>query len=570
MTRQQHRFHVETLRERAGDKVFARGLAYHQAGQVTILAVEPARVVARVTGSEVYRVVLTGSGARIGGECSCPAFEDFGFCKHLVATALTANDSDSATGNGALERIRAHLRAKDVESLVALIMDLAERDDLLFRRLEMEAASAADDDKTVLSRLRKAVTDATRTGGYIHYREASDWADGVEAVLDHVAGLVPAGRAALALRLIDHALARIEKAIGEIDDSAGYGTDLLNRTRDIHLAACRAARPEPVGLARDLYTREVEGEWDTFDGAVDLYADLLGEVGLAEYRRLATAAWAKIPPLIAGRRAADDCASDRRRLAGILDFFAERDGDIDARIALRTHDLSSPWRYLELARFCQSMGREAEALRHAEEGLWLFEDDPPDERLVNFAADLHLAACRPEQAETLLWKAFGKRPGLDLYQRLRQIGGEAARDRTIAFLRERLAKDKAQNRWHSPADLLIRVLMAESRFAEAWDAARQHGASDGLKEALAMDSEASHPGDALAIYAARIDQLVSAGGNANYDEACRLLARMATLRDPSEHAAHVADLRIRFKAKRNFMKLLGARVSSTARSTSRG
>lgn len=297
------RFNIDALRDLAGDKVFARGLAYHQAGQVTILAIEPSRVVARVSGSEDYRTVLTGSGARIGGECSCPAFADFGFCKHLVATALTANDADpTTTGEGALERIRRHLRAKDPEALVALIVDLAERDDLLFRRLDMEAATAADDDKTVLSRLRKAVTDATRTGGYVHYREAAAWANGIEAVLDHVAGLVPAGRAALALRLADHALARIEKAIGEIDDSDGHGTFLLKRARDIHLAACRAAHPEPVALARDLYAREVEGDWDTFHGAAAEYADVLGEAGLAEFHRLAAEAWAKIPPLPVGRR----------------------------------------------------------------------------------------------------------------------------------------------------------------------------------------------------------------------------------------------------------------------------
>ena len=43
------RFDIDALRDLAGDKVFARGLAYHQAGQVTILAVEPARVVAPLT-----------------------------------------------------------------------------------------------------------------------------------------------------------------------------------------------------------------------------------------------------------------------------------------------------------------------------------------------------------------------------------------------------------------------------------------------------------------------------------------------------------------------------------------
>lgn len=551
------RFDVDALRHLAGDKVFARGLAYHQAGQVTILVIEAGRVTARVSGSEDYRAVLTGSGTSIGGECSCPAFEDFGFCKHLVATALTANDADPAIGDGALERIRRHLRAKDTESLIAMIMDLAERDDLLFRRLDMEAATAADDDKTVLSRLRKAITDATRTGGFVHYREASAWADGVDAVLDHVAGLVPTGRGALALRLIDHALARIEKAVGEIDDSDGHCTGLLNRARDTHLAACGATRPEPVALARDLFAREVEGEWDTFDGAVELYAEVLGEAGLAEYRRLATQAWAKIPPLIAGRRAADDFSSDRGRLAGILDFFAERDGDVDARIALRAHDLSSPWRYLELARFCLSQGREADALRHAEDGLWLFEDDPPDERLTAFAVDLHLGAGRTGAAESLMWRAFDRQPSLDLYQRLRAIGGEAARDRAIAALRARLAKSPPQSRWSSPANLLIRVLMAESLFAEAWEVVRRHGATEGLQEMLAQASETAHPREALAVYSARIDQLVAAGGNPNYEEACKLVARMGALRGADEQAAHMLDLKTRFKAKRNFMRLLG-------------
>ncbi|AVM76174.1 SWIM zinc finger family protein [Magnetospirillum gryphiswaldense] len=551
------RFDGDALRRLAGDAVFARGLAYHQAGQVTILMAGPDRVVARVTGSELYHVVLTGGGTRIGGECSCPAFEDRGFCKHLVATALTANDAGPATGDDALERIRIHLRGRDADSLVAMIVDLAERDDRLFRRLDMEATSAAEDEKTVLSRLRKAITDATRTGGFVHYREAASWADDVESVLDPVAGLVPTGRPALALRLIDHALDRIEKAVGEIDDSDGHGTVLLNRARDIHLAACRAARPEPVALARDLFAREVEGEWDTFDGAVELYAEVLGESGLAQYRRLAAEAWQKIPPRIAGERGTDDFASVQRRLAGILDFFAERDGDVDARIGLRTHDLSSPWRYLELARFCLAAGREADALRHAEDGLWLFEDDPPDERLVGFAVDLHLGTGQPGAAEALLWRAFERQPSLDLYHRLRGIGGEPARDRAITALRDRLAKSPPRTRWSSPADLLIRVLMAESLFTEAWGVVRDHGAGGGLKEMLARASETTHPREALAVHAARIDQLVEAGGNPNYEEACKLIARMGALRGADEQTAHVLDLKTRFKAKRNFMKLLG-------------
>jgi len=52
--------------------------------------------------------------------------------------------------------------------------------------------------------------------------------------------------------------------------------------------------------------------------------------------------------------------------------------------------------------------------------------------------------------------------------------------------------------------------------------------------------------------------LVTAGGNPSYEEACRLVARMAGLREASVQAAYVAQLKVRFKPKRNFMKLLGS------------
>jgi len=91
-TRHRPRFDTDVLRELAGAKVFVRGEAYYRDGQVEILTVEPGRVLAQVTGTEDYRTELKGNGKDIDGECSCPAWEDWGFCKHMVATALTAND----------------------------------------------------------------------------------------------------------------------------------------------------------------------------------------------------------------------------------------------------------------------------------------------------------------------------------------------------------------------------------------------------------------------------------------------------------------------------------------------
>ena len=99
------------------------------------------------------------------------------------------------------------------------------------------------------------------------------------------------------LKLAERAIDRIESAIESIDDSNGECSALLERARDIHIRAARGARPDPVALARDLYERETGDGYGTFDDAAWLYADVLGEAGLAEYRRLATEAWEKLPPL---------------------------------------------------------------------------------------------------------------------------------------------------------------------------------------------------------------------------------------------------------------------------------
>jgi hypothetical protein len=389
-TRHGTRFDVEALRELAGEKVFARGQAYHRDGEVEILVIEPDRILAQVAGSEDYRTELTGRGEDIGGECSCPAYQDWGFCKHMVAAALAANsmtDAETEAG-GALSRIRGHLSQQGADALVEMILSLAERDQALFRKLSLAAEAAQADDRTALARLHTAIDMATRTGGYIDYREAASWGAGVEAVLDCVAQLPAAGRGAVALELAARAVDRLEQAIGEIDDSDGHCGVLLEQAREIHLAAARATEPEPVQFARELFARETKSDYDVFNGAAELYADVLGPDGLAEYRRLAVEAWEQLPPRV-GRTADRHRGPERYwRLTGILDFFAERDEDVDLRVALRAKDLSSPRSYLQLAEFCLSQGRADEALRRAEEGLWMFEDDSPDERLVRFAVGL--------------------------------------------------------------------------------------------------------------------------------------------------------------------------------------
>ena len=50
------------LRDRAGDKAFARGADYFRSEQVQILIIEAGRVLAQVAGSEDYRTELRNAG----------------------------------------------------------------------------------------------------------------------------------------------------------------------------------------------------------------------------------------------------------------------------------------------------------------------------------------------------------------------------------------------------------------------------------------------------------------------------------------------------------------------------
>ncbi len=548
------RFDVAALKRLAGG-AFARGEAYHREGRVDILAIEPRRVLARVTGTEDYRVNLLGAGETIKGECDCPAFDDYGFCKHMVATALAANETGHGAeqSSGVLARIRAYLEGKPNRVLVAMIVEHAERDPALFRKLELLSAADGADDKTLAARLGKAIDQATATRGFVEYGEAGGWADGVDEALDAIDAL-DSRRDRLVLKLAERAIDRIETAIESIDDSNGECGDLLKRARDIHIRAARSARPDPIALAGDLFERETGDGYGTFDGAAWLYADALGEAGLAEYRRLATEAWEKLPPLSA--RSRQKAEGDYSGLSEILDRFAERDGDIEARIALRAKDLSSPWKYFELAEFCFKHGSADEALRWAEEGLWAFEDGPSDARLVLFAADLLMKADRRDEAEALLRRTFERAPDFNVYLRWRDAGSEAALDQALAVIERRAAAETGLSFGH-PADLGVKILMHEKQFDMAWAMTRKHRVSLAVKEGLARESEADHPREALEVYERRVDELANAGGNRAYEEAAGLIARMKALRGVSEQTAYVATLKERFGRRRNFVKLLG-------------
>ncbi len=566
-------FDVDALRRTAGAKVFARGSGYFDDGLVEIFSLGKERVRARVIGSEPYTVDLSYDGDKFHGHCTCPAWRDFGFCKHMVASALAANHlvvEDGAPEGDGLEDIRNFLDLLDRRQITKLLLDAAGADATLLRKLSLITAAAGlvdKDDETLRRKFKREIMAATRVVGFIDYDEADDWAAEIEPVVEGLQALVDRGRGAVVIELADLLRTRLIAALNEMDDD-GCVDALVDRVVAIFHAACRNAKPDPIELAALLFKREVDGDAG-FDDVIAIYADVLGADGQAEIGRLAAEAWAKLKP-VKGKR---DDRNDgdrliRGRLFDMLDRQAELAGDIAARIRLRQEILGSQPSYLELAEFCEKHGRVKESLDWVEEALFLFESDG-DERLFRGVAGILERNGATARARAILWRQFGKKPSRGFYREIvAPLSGEEraqAVDRALEILRKTMA---APGVFDVPG-FILSILIEEKRFDEAWALIATFAHEPRAIEALAKECEGSHPDKVLAVYRRSVERMIQAGGNGNYEEAKKRLSRMRTIAkkcgDEKQHAEFESRLLTVYRAKRNFVKLMASPTNADSR-----
>jgi len=152
--------------------------------------------------------------------------------------------------------------------------------------------------------------------------------------------------------------------------------------------------------------------------------------------------------------------------------------------------------------------------------------------------------------------------------------GAATRTRFL-FKKQVIEKEKreekiSKNHWHwaghADNSRLVEVFLWEKRYDEAWQEASAGGCSSGLWLRVAAAREEKHPGDAVPIYKEMIAPTLKQANNAAYAEAAKLLGKirelMARLGRETEFEDYLAALRVEYKGKRNFIKLLDKIESS--------
>jgi uncharacterized Zn finger protein len=568
----------DAILQLAGTRFFSRGEDYAAGGQVKSLIEHAGTLTAKVHGTRLYRVKLWIENGELEFSCTCPVGTDGAFCKHCVAVSLVwlggrvvgqTPSTNAGKPSTTLDEIRDYLDHQDKKALVEMLLEQAVEDEHLRRRLLLQAAQKSPKGPH-LAAYRKAIDNAVGAGGFAEDGETYDYAQVIEEAVDGIESLLRKGHATEALELAGHAVEKVESALDFIDDSDGSIDGPLNHLQAIHHEACKVVRPDPEALARLLFAWELKTDHDAFFDAAETYSDVLGKKGLAVYRELAEAEWAKVPVRGPGRAGGTEYGK-RFHVMHILETLARMTGDVEAVVAVMSRDLSSAHDYLRIAEAYHKARKHDAALEWAERGMKAF-PERPDSRLREFLTDEYQRRGRHDEALTLAWSSFTESPDLKSYQKLGIHAGragrwEAWREKALDHLRGILSKAKRNaqaDRWslgfragHSE---LVRIFLWEKRVDDAWREAREGGCTNDLWLELAAKRERDHPVEVLPVYQRQVEHAINRKSNAAYEEAIGLMRKVRALMSRQGRAEdferYVEMVRAVHKPKRNFINQL--------------
>ena len=154
-----------------------------------------------------------------------------------------------------------------------------------------------------------------------------------------------------------------------------------------------------------------------------------------------------------------------------MEALADLSGDLSEQIAVRERDLSSGYRFLQIAELCRERGDDEAALDWVTRGLAAF-PDPPDPRLRAFLITEYRRRGLTAQALEQSLAAFTERATLESY---RELATDARAAKQWAEQRERALElpCAARRRSDRPATCEARSGVVRARACVALG--RRHG-----------------------------------------------------------------------------------------------
>lgn len=577
----------QLLQDYAGSRSFERGKEYFDSESVFGMEEYQGKVVAKVSGTQDYKVKLWAEDEdEICYDCNCPFADEGNFCKHCVAVGLawiaerkgeTKKKPKSKKQKTKLDDVKAYLQTREKTELVEMLMQQVLENETLRGQL-MLAVARNNPQGVDVKTYRKELKRVFNTDGYDDYDDYGDYSgsfgdsEDIENVIESIEGLFEDGHFEMVIDLCEYGLKKASKALNYVHSSDGTIEDAMENLKDLHLSACQKAKPDAEILANRLFEWELNDSWDCFHNAADNYADVLGKKGLKIYRQLIEKEWDKVPALKPNDSRSFE--GNRYRITNMMESLARAEDDIEKLVEIKARDLSNQYRYYEIASIYESRKQYDKALEWAERGVSDFPTtEKLDWRLGEFLANEYHRRGRYDEALQIIWKQFAGNIELSSYNKLKEHADKVKpestwqlwREKALELIRQDIAerkKSKSGSWYFSPADntLLVRIFLQENLPEIAWEEANKGGCSEELWLKFAKVREKDHPTDALKIYRDRIEPKIKETSNQAYDQAVIWIKEvkrlMTQLGKESDFENYLIALRVNYKIKRNFIKLL--------------
>lgn len=590
----------DTLEQASSAVIFGRGRSYARGGQVRVSGEDPLpepALRARVTGSEIYTTEVWIEGDAIAGECSCPHAEEGWFCKHQVALALVwrerlaSGQSTAAAGadnpaapRTATERAQSlydFLHGQDSATLADKLLALAERDaDLALELHQWRELSAARHD---ISHLQAVLTDIlTPAGGYLEYGEDIAYADHAQAALPVLQEL-RADDPAAAVDLCVHALRLSWQALQHADDSEGeIGSWCAALGAELEQAIA-AAGDQPAAFGETLLQLQMDDPFGCFDS--DAIAAAIGPAALERYRLTLARRWRSAKDTARTRSTRDDDKTGGYYAAPLWTLERlhlgqlKQTGDVDGVLAVLRDDLSRPDHCNALVKYLEEIGRFDAALAEAERASSQFPDDWSLEQALLRGLE---RVGRHQDVLALRRARFERHPDLKSYQDVLQAGRAAGIDttrlrqelldqlqacETEAFARQHAEAKARAARPRQPwqvnvvaaptgpdVSLRAEILGAEGLWAQALALVQPPAVcSERMLKEISQHLPRKQDAAAVALLL-RVFDAVMPRSSSPYEEALALVRLILPRMTPERRTVWLAQLRVQYKAKRNFMR----------------
>lgn len=553
---------IAAIKVDAGATVFKKGEQLLAKNKVAVKSRADQLIIAKVSGQFVYQVKLVIDNAIISkAQCNCPAFSYQSICKHCVATALAFNlkVDQLLEVQDDEQKIRAFLLNKTPEQLVEQLMAFVLDDPTKYKRLLFQVESTT---KTYSKGdLKKLVTKALPMKSIWQYDEVYAYFQQAEELLnvffEHASQLPTQDYFAL----LTVAFARFDKALERVDDSAGYRFSVVEQLSEQLIATFIQLSWNDNKKARWV----IENILEPFDAHTDSTADYLTTDSLkAEFLKCCQEEVEQfaLPTDFSNR----ERSWQLHRLIQPLLEAAVTNNDVHQQAKLLAKQASDISDLLKISQLYLEHDDEF----NAEDWLIRAQRLPASAHEIKQTHHqqirVDVALGKKEQAWGVAWQCFIESPGFQSYLQLEQhilltgaFNPEYLVKVEAVLLNKSVTQVNTLHQYHSDAALEFYLHQQQLEKAANW--ANGHDVDAYLLAKLALCVIDKEPKQAIVFCQRSVSHIVKASNNQGYAEAMSYLSKFTALWNEKSQELSLLklllqDLQRKFKAKRNFVKLI--------------